>query len=435
MRKSIAICLSLCLSVTISALTVEDIPKPPDGTYVTNPDEILSTGTVFQLNTMLDSLAIRKGVRALVIAVNSIGDNDVHTFAVETGQKLGVGNENSDNGLVVLFVLDQRKIDFATGYGLEGTLPDAICKRIQVQEMVPRFKSGDYDGGMLACISRAVDVINGDYTPTDEDLHGVSIDRERLIINLSIGILIVMLLTFVLMQRTVAKVRSNAALKTNIDRVKSLKSNKSLVYLKIFGLIFVGALVLTFAMHKAWYFFLLPLMPVSNIPSIIYSRKKIKGFRTQPMICDECGGTMYFLPETAEDKYLSVAQQFEEKLHAVDYDVFECETCGNETVYPYEELKWYSPCPNCGTRAYRLENKVTTVHPTYISAGKLRETHKCQYCGYTKVTNKTIPRIVAGFVSSGGTGGRSFSSGSGGFSGGGSFGGGSFGGGGSTSSW
>ncbi|GHV44449.1 hypothetical protein FACS1894180_5800 [Bacteroidia bacterium] len=421
-----------------NGITLKDIPRPPTGTYVTNPDGILSEQTVFQLNTMLDSLAVKKGVLVLVAAVNTIGDNDVHTFAVNMGHEWGVGKDNSDNGLAVLFVLDQRKIDFATGYGLEGTLPDAICKRIQMQEMIPYFKSGDYNEGILAGVSRTVDVINGNYTPSDEDIHGTPIDWKQLLINLLIGILVVMLVTFLLMQSVVAKVRTNAALKTNIDRVKALKTNKSSVYLWVFGIIAVGAFVLMFVMQEGWYFILLPLMPVSNIPSIIYSRKKIKDFRTQAMPCSECGGMMHFLPETAEDKYLTVAQQFEEKLHAVDYDVFECENCHNETVYPYEQAGNYSACPNCGTRAYRLVDKTTTAHPTYISSGNLRETCACKYCGYKKEQNKTIARLVATPVFVGGTGGGSFSSGRGGFggfSGGGSFGGGSFGGGGATSGW
>jgi uncharacterized protein len=427
--------------VAANAFTPRDIPAPPQGTYVTNPDGILTENTVFQLNTMLDSLAVNKGVLALVVAVNTIGDNDIHTFAVEIGQngigkvKQGVGKENSDNGLVVLFVLDQRKIDIATGYGIESTLTDALCKRIQVQEMIPRFKDGDYNGGMIAGISRAIDVINGDYIPTDEDINGEKTDWEALIINLLIGFLVIMLITFLLMMQTVKKIRTKTTLITNLNRVKALKTNKSIVYLKVFGLIMVAFFVIFFITQTAWSLLCVLLMPLSNIPSIIYSRKKIMQFRTQPIKCSECGGIMKFLPESEEDKYLTVAQQFEEKLHAVDYDVFECETCHNQTVYPYEQTNAYKPCPSCGTRAYYLTSKITTISPTYISKGNLREFYGCRYCNYQKEINKPIARLTATPTYIGGTGGKIFSSGSGGFSGGGSFGGGSFGGGGATSGW
>ncbi|MCL1868022.1 MAG: TPM domain-containing protein [Paludibacter sp.] len=442
MKKLLAFALFLNLFAAVNAITPRDIPEPPKGTYVTNPDGILSESTVFQLNKMLDSLAVSHGVLALVVAVNTIGDNDIHTFAVEIGQngigkeKQGVGKENSDNGLVVLFVLDQRKIDFATGYGLEGTLTDAMCKRIQMQEMIPLFKQGDYNGGMIAGISRVVDLIKGDYISTDEDINGKKTDWEALSINLLIGFFIIMLITFLLMMQTVNKVRTKTTLTTNLDQVKALKTNKSIVYLKVFGLIILAVFIIALITGTAaWYLLWLPLMPLSNIPSIVYSRKKIMWFRTQPIECTECGGTMRFVPETEDDKYLTVAQQFEEKLHAVDYDVFECETCNNQTVYPYEQTNAYEPCPSCGTRAYHLASKTTTVRPTYISAGNLRETYQCRYCNYHKEIDKQIARLTATPTYVGGVGGGSFSSGSGGFSGGGSFGGGSFGGGGATSSW
>jgi len=444
MKKLLVSALFVSIFAAANALTPKDIPEPPTGTYVTNPDGILSENTVFQLNTMLDSLAIKKGVLVLVVAVNTIGDNDVHTFAVNIGHNgigkitKGVGKENSDNGLVILFVLDQRKIDFATGYGLEGTLTDAMCKRIQTQQMLPLFRQGDYDGGMIAGVKRAVEVINGDYVSTDEDIFGKKTDWKTLSINLLIGFLVIMLITFLLMQQTVRKVRIKDSLKTNLDRVQALKTNKSIVYLKVFSLIIVGIFILSFFMKTGWYVLLMPLMPISNIPSIIYSRRKIKQFRTQPTKCNECGGAMRFLPEAEEDKYLTVAQQFEEKLHAVDYDVFECETCHNQTVYPYSQTNSYEPCPSCGTRAYHLASKATTAQPTFVSAGNLHEIYQCRYCNYQKEIDKKIPRLAATPIFVGGTGGGSFSSGRGGFggfSGGGSFGGGGFGGGGATSGW
>ncbi|MCL2597633.1 MAG: TPM domain-containing protein [Paludibacter sp.] len=444
MKKLCILLFSLASFTSLFAFSPKDIPEPPQGSYVTNPDGILSESTVFQLNTMLDSLALTKGVLVLVVAVNTIEDNDVHTFAVNIGQNgigketKGVGKANSDNGLVVLFVLDRRKIDFATGYGLESTLTDALCKRIQTQEMLPYFKQGDYDAGMIAGISRAIEVINGDYIPTDEDLNGEKTDWKTLSINLLIGFFAVMLITFLLMRRTVHNVRTKTTLTTNLARVQTLKTNKSIVYLRIFMLIIIGAFILYIITKTGWYAILLPLMPVSNIPSIIYSRKKIKQFRTQPIKCSECNGLMHFLPESEEDKYLTVSQQFEEKLHAVDYDVFECDTCHNQTVYPYEQLNIYQPCPSCGTRAYHLISKKTTANPTYISTGNIKETYQCLYCKHQDEINKTLPRLTATPIFLGGTGGGSFSSGSGGFggfSGGGSFGGGSFGGGGATSGW
>lgn len=67
---------------------------------------------------------------------------------------MGSRQEGKDNGLVILLVTDQRCIQFYTGYGLEGVLPDAICKRIQTKYMIPYLKDGNWNEGMVAGIRR-----------------------------------------------------------------------------------------------------------------------------------------------------------------------------------------------------------------------------------------------------------------------------------------
>ena len=61
--------------------------------------------------------------------------------------------------MLILFVEDQRSITFETGYGIEGDLPDALCKRIQMEKMIPLFKKGNYDEGMIAGMTAVVDVL------------------------------------------------------------------------------------------------------------------------------------------------------------------------------------------------------------------------------------------------------------------------------------
>ena len=132
--------------------TIETIPNvhlQNAKAFVSNPDAILSPSTEQQINLLLDSLQTKTSVEVAVVAVNSIGDADIKQFATALFEHWGIGKREKDNGLLILFVLDQRKITFETGYGLEGILPDAICKRIQTRYMLPEFKTGNYDKGML----------------------------------------------------------------------------------------------------------------------------------------------------------------------------------------------------------------------------------------------------------------------------------------------
>jgi uncharacterized protein len=144
---------------------------------------------------------------------------------------------------------------------------------------------------------------------------------------------------------------------------------------------------------------------------------------------------MHFVPEKEEDVYLKLSQQFEEQLHAVDYDVFVCDNCKNEAIFTIDRPSAYSECPKCGTKAFILKDKKLTMAPTYFNAGTERLTYRCEFCGYEENKNRRIPRLTrANSTFIGGAAAGSIFSGSGGF-GGGSFGGGMSGGGGATSGW
>lgn len=134
---------------------VEDIPLVhlQDRTrYVSNPDGILSNDAVAVMDTILYGLERETGIQTLVVAVEQIEGGDCFDFAYQLGSKNGVGEKGKDNGLVILLVTGERCIQFATGYGLEGDLPDAICKRIQQRYMNKAFSQGKWDEGMVAGI-------------------------------------------------------------------------------------------------------------------------------------------------------------------------------------------------------------------------------------------------------------------------------------------
>ena len=95
--------------------TVDEVPNPKTNdasAFVANPDGIISEETVYQLNTMLQNLEAKNKAEIAVVVLNSIGDNDIFDFGVKLFEHWGIGKKGSDNGLLKLFVLDQRKIRF-----------------------------------------------------------------------------------------------------------------------------------------------------------------------------------------------------------------------------------------------------------------------------------------------------------------------------------
>jgi uncharacterized protein len=137
--------------------------------YVSDPEHILSAEAVDSINSMLYRLERAKGIETTVVMLPSIGDATLSDFAYELGRRWGVGKKKSNNGLVILFVLDQRHIFFSTGYGLEGDLPDALCRRIEEQSMVPSFRHDDWNTGMVKGIKQLCGVLDGTASNTSEE--------------------------------------------------------------------------------------------------------------------------------------------------------------------------------------------------------------------------------------------------------------------------
>lgn len=180
MKKTLLFCLLLLFGLSAGATTycVEDVPnvqRMDSRRYVSNPDGILSDATVARIDALCASLRERGLAQVAVVAVDDIEGGDTFTFAVDLFDSWGVGGKKSNNGLGILLVRDLREIRFVTGGGVEGVLPDALCKRIQTRYMLPAFREGDYDAGMLAGVEAAAQLLEGgdpDLETGEEELPG-----------------------------------------------------------------------------------------------------------------------------------------------------------------------------------------------------------------------------------------------------------------------
>lgn len=157
--------LAMTLPSTAKEYKVEDVPMvhlQDRSRYVSNPDGILSVSAVAEMDRILYQLEQKTGIETVVVAVEEIEGGDCFEFAYQLGKQNGVGKKGADNGLVILLVRGERCVQFATGYGIEGDLPDAICKRIQERTMFPLLREGKWDEGMVEGI-RAVNTYLTDY--------------------------------------------------------------------------------------------------------------------------------------------------------------------------------------------------------------------------------------------------------------------------------
>jgi uncharacterized protein len=143
----------LIFLIAFSGFAFSQIPQKPNPPRLVNDFAgALERNDLENLERKLVAFNDTTGTQILIAIVNDLGDYDAASFAFELGEKWGVGNKGFDNGIVVLVKpfgnKNQRKAFIATGYGLEGIIPDATSKSIVENEMIPYFKNNDFYGGL-----------------------------------------------------------------------------------------------------------------------------------------------------------------------------------------------------------------------------------------------------------------------------------------------
>ncbi|MDB4061161.1 TPM domain-containing protein [Vicingaceae bacterium] len=129
---------------------------------------VLSSSFEAQLENYLVGFNDTTSTQITLVTVADLCGEEPSFFAFDLGEKWGVGDAKFDNGIVVLFkpkqALSKGEVFIAAGYGLEGILPDAISKRIVENEMIPYFKSGQTEQGLLQGIQTIIEIIGGEYS-------------------------------------------------------------------------------------------------------------------------------------------------------------------------------------------------------------------------------------------------------------------------------
>lgn len=144
----------------------EQLPPKPDR-YVTDRAGILPADRADSLNRKLEQFERDTSNQLVVWIDRKVPENFVlEDFTVRAYQKWRVGQEKQDNGAVLFVFSDDRKLRIEVGYGLEGVLPDITAKRIIEDEIVPRFRAGDYPGGIEAGVDAMIAATKGEYKGT-----------------------------------------------------------------------------------------------------------------------------------------------------------------------------------------------------------------------------------------------------------------------------
>ena len=156
---------------------------------------MLSTQVRVDLEQALKDHERESSNQIAVLTISSLEEAALEEYSMMVADAWKLGQKGKDNGVLFLIVRDDRKVRIEVGYGLEGTLTDALCSGIIRNEVVPRFKSGDFDGGIRNGVSAILGVIQGTYNADEES--GSSMGPGEKVLFLGIFLVVVGLFTII----------------------------------------------------------------------------------------------------------------------------------------------------------------------------------------------------------------------------------------------
>lgn len=377
--------LLILLTFWCAAETPEQVinPKTANNQWVSDMAGVIDETTEGHLNSIINQLEQKTAAEIAVVTIRHTDGRSPKEFATALFNLWGIGKTGKDNGVLVLLVMDSRRIEVETGYGIESVLTDGKVGEILRNHVVPRFKKGDFGGGLLAGVRVMTEIISGD------KIISKPIVPEKI------------------------KIESSPQ-RLSEKQIRTFFTDNKYALLTI----------------------LLIILIILLISYGIYYWRYVQH-------CPKCNKRMRRLKEEQDDAYLSANQIFEEEIGSINYRIWRCDDCQELMIRPFVR-RWsgYEKCSKCKHRTLLIKS-VTVQEPTYYIEGVRIITYQCKLptCDYNRKEKRFIPIRASNFDSSwsgssgslGSGGGSSFGGGGGG--GGGSFGGGSSGGGGAGASW
>lgn len=157
-----------CLFLLSSHLAFSQRAVPDHGgVWVHDEANVLSASTKAQLEAVLKAERDSTTNQIAVLVVASLDGEDIDGYGIRVVDQWKLGTKDNDNGVLLLVAIQDRKVRIEVGQGLEGVLTDALSSRINRNEIAPRFRQGDYDGGVKAGVISIIQAIKGQYVNND----------------------------------------------------------------------------------------------------------------------------------------------------------------------------------------------------------------------------------------------------------------------------
>lgn len=264
--------------------TVPNVKRSSRDAYTSDPKGILGAQWVKKLDSLAATINKETDVELAVVVLPRISSeySDEREFANKLFNYWGIGKKGVDNGLLLLLIVNEshREITFEVGYGLEGTLPDGLCKLIQTRVMVPLMKEGNYGAGLVAGVEEIQRILNNSSDIKTEYDKGHFFDKLLGMRWYALGLLVVIFLNIAFwnIRKDELKERANSG-KNNNSYFRYAKSYDA----KAFNIETDISSIIAHILLSPLYLLMLP-----TIINRLISVKRLKKQFKNEVICENC---------------------------------------------------------------------------------------------------------------------------------------------------
>jgi uncharacterized protein len=154
----------IALTLVLLPLAASAYDIPVNDGFVTDEAHLLTSDQEATLEQNLDQYRKTTSNEIAILTMPSLSGADIAQFSVDVGRKWGVGTKQNNNGILMVISYADHQINIATGYGLEGAVPDIVAKGIIDTDVIPRFRQGNYYEGITTAVDSLQKHIAGEYT-------------------------------------------------------------------------------------------------------------------------------------------------------------------------------------------------------------------------------------------------------------------------------
>lgn len=447
----------LLTAAQVHAVPVEEAPLTTPTACVGDGAAVAGTEWRALIDPVCVALEQQTGAEMAVITIDNLDGLDAADYAARLFERLKIGRAGQDSGVLILFALQERKVQIEVGYGLEGALPDALAGQLLDQHAMPHFKNGAYARGLYeiskaaahtiaqaagVALTLADPVAFPAELPVPEQVEADVADGAEASDGLRRHLILYITLVFLVVALAFAGLALRVGFSPSRTGKQQALGSAFATQLLIWGGGFVVFLVLgiasdTYGWPLAAWLGASAGATALHLGGRRWLARQIAGYTRR---CPTCRARMQWL-DTRDEKWpwLDALQRAEEEARGMTHELWRCSACDKIQERFAVKRPGASACPTCKRRTM-VETRETVLAATTERAGREQITKTCKnpQCDYKTTRTRNLAKLATASSSSepSSWGGPSDSSSSSGVSGSSSgYGGGESGGGGAGRGW